>query len=351
MNIQIHSYGSEHSVSDITNLLHRAYQRLADLGLRYTATWQDDKTTLARILQGQTYLAFAGTRLVGTITFANQTATRGCAWYDRPSVASFHQFAVDPAMQGQGIGRMLLSKVESEALALGAEEIALDTAEWAYHLIQMYLAAGYRFVDEAQWETTNYRSVILSKNLHTAKPTGGDIGEFLRDKPEVTTLAKIAELEQKLAKTPPGTESGIILSQLGDLYRVQRHAKKALACLERASVSIVQNNQQNLLFVNRLRTAIAYQYANQPEVSEHIFKQLLRDSLSAIEPKPPLDFVHQHYGKLLVEQRKYLEALHHLNQAKDLRIKNQDPSFLRHSTQEAIQGVMNLIKADDKNNY
>jgi len=47
--------------------------------------------------------------------------------------------------------------------------VAVDTAEGAAHLITFYRARGYRQVAYAQWDHTNYRSVILSKRL---KPEG-----------------------------------------------------------------------------------------------------------------------------------------------------------------------------------
>lgn len=60
----------------------------------------------------------------------------------------------------------LLAFAESRARELGAREVAVDTAEGAHHLIRYYSTRGYREVGHAQWEHTNYRSVILSKSHH-----------------------------------------------------------------------------------------------------------------------------------------------------------------------------------------
>lgn len=103
--------------------------------------------------------------LVGTITFYPCEATSGSAWYDRPEVSSFGQFAVEPALQRTGLGSRLLETVERRALESGAEELALDTAEGAKHLIAIYQRRGYRLVGNADWSETNYQSVILSKRL------------------------------------------------------------------------------------------------------------------------------------------------------------------------------------------
>jgi hypothetical protein len=60
-----------------------------------------------------------------------------------------------------------LALAEGRAWVLGAAEVAVDTAEGVAHLIAFYRTRGYRQVGDAQWDHTNYRSVILSKRLKT----------------------------------------------------------------------------------------------------------------------------------------------------------------------------------------
>lgn len=156
------------SIADLTDLLHRAYRRLADMGLRYMATHQSEEVTRERIAQGTCLVVLKDGRICGTILFRNPQQTSGCRWYDRQEVASLAQFAVDPDLQAQGLGLRLLRQVEVMALRAGAGEIALDTAEPATHLVAWYTRLGYRFVEHARWSHTNYRSVILSKALSDA---------------------------------------------------------------------------------------------------------------------------------------------------------------------------------------
>ncbi|GGD91665.1 hypothetical protein GCM10011390_08010 [Aureimonas endophytica] len=166
-------------LSELTALLHSSYGRLARMGLRYMATHQSEAVTRERVEGGTCLVAVDGGRIVGTILFRSPEQTAGCSWYDRPEVASFGQFAVDPAIQARGIGLRLLRDAERLALASGAHEFALDTAEPATHLVDWYTRLGYRFVEHAQWSHTNSRSVILSKRLpddlhpfrrHTIRP-------------------------------------------------------------------------------------------------------------------------------------------------------------------------------------
>lgn len=106
-------------------------------------------------------------RIVATITYYPTTNSGGTPWYERDDVAHFGQFAVEPELQGRGIGDLLMTTVERMAREDGAAELALDTAEGAIHLIDYYGRRGYRFIEFVQWNVTNYRSVILSKSLYT----------------------------------------------------------------------------------------------------------------------------------------------------------------------------------------
>jgi len=135
------------------------------MGLHFMATDQSVEVTRKRAAQGDCFVAVADETIVGTILFRNAAQTKGCTWYDRPEVASFGQFAVEPKLQSAGLGRRLISYVEDRGRASGASEIALDTAEPATHLVNWYGRLGYRFVETAQWKHTNYRSVIMSKPL------------------------------------------------------------------------------------------------------------------------------------------------------------------------------------------
>jgi GNAT superfamily N-acetyltransferase len=156
------------SITDLTDLLHRAYRPLAEAGMRFLATHQDEEVTRRRIAKGECYVAVREGRVVGTIVFRDPAATTGCPYYERPGVSCLNQFAVEPELQKHGIGSALMDAVEARAREVGATEIALDTAETATHLIRYYSGRGYRIVDTTRWEVTNYRSVVMS--LHLSEP-------------------------------------------------------------------------------------------------------------------------------------------------------------------------------------
>jgi predicted N-acetyltransferase YhbS len=163
--IEVRPLSPADSIRELTRLLHRAYARLAAMGLRYMATHQSDEVTRERTGQGECFVALADGALVGTIMFKPADRTSGSPWLDRPEVASLGQFAVAPAMQALGLGAHLMDLVEARAAETGAVEIALDTAEPAAHLVAWYGRRGYRLIEHAQWRHTNYRSVIMSKRV------------------------------------------------------------------------------------------------------------------------------------------------------------------------------------------
>lgn len=153
------------SVEDITAMLHRAYGRLADQGLHYNASHQSPRHTQDRLIGGTSFLAVIDGRIVGCISLYPGRPNAYHSYYQRDDVAYFGQFAVEPEFQGHGIGRMLYQMVENHARLLGKSYLALDTAEPALDLIAMYRRWGFEIVDEADWTSTNYRSVIMAKPL------------------------------------------------------------------------------------------------------------------------------------------------------------------------------------------
>jgi len=153
------------SIEELTQLLHRGYKILADMGLKYLATYQDAETTRKRISHGECFVAEYRGRIIATISFFMPGVIGGSPWLDRDDVCDFGQFAVDPDYQGNGIGTRMVAFVEDYARSKGIPEICLDTSEKATHLIEWYRRLGYRFIEYVDWDITNYRSVILSKTL------------------------------------------------------------------------------------------------------------------------------------------------------------------------------------------
>lgn len=169
------------SLAALTTLLHRAYAPLAAAGMNFTAATQTEDMTARRMDGARTWVAVQddGT-LVGTVTAAGpfDPNTQGWAhalpWFYRDDVAHFHQYAVDPGCQGQGIGAALLAAAEAWARDGGHHAMLLDTAEPAAALRRRYARAGYADVAFVQWQGKAYRSVVMVKPLAAPSPLDTD---------------------------------------------------------------------------------------------------------------------------------------------------------------------------------
>ena len=69
-NILIRELQDGDSIEELTSLLHRAYRRLLDMGLRYWATHQTVDDTRTRIAGGECLVAVLNGRIVGTVTYS-----------------------------------------------------------------------------------------------------------------------------------------------------------------------------------------------------------------------------------------------------------------------------------------
>lgn len=151
---------------EITRIIRAAYQQLSDMGLRFWATFQSVEDTKQRFADGQGLIALVDNVIVGTITIYGPKPDSDVEIYRDPDTFCIGQFAVDPGRQGQGIGRRLHDEAIHLIMSRGGTSSALDTAEQATHLIELYSHWGYRIVGTADWRPlTNYRSVVMELKL------------------------------------------------------------------------------------------------------------------------------------------------------------------------------------------
>lgn len=157
------------SISELTDLLHRAYAKQTSMGLHALASHQTPEVTRKRVSKGECFVAELDGKLVGTIMFQEPSwggaPESGPRWFHRPDVCNFSQFAVGPSLQGLGLGLLLLQRVEQRARELGMAELALSTADPDRELVEFYRRRGFREIERFDWGVTNYTSVIMSKGI------------------------------------------------------------------------------------------------------------------------------------------------------------------------------------------
>jgi len=155
------------SVEELTNLLHKAYKGLADMGLHFVATHQTVEYTRNYFKKGECYVLTSNSsdKLIGTIFYYTSMWDDSPEVFRRDDTVLFGKFAVDPDLQNQGLGSKLMDFIEERARSNGKKAVVLDTSEKAVHLIDYYNKRGYEYVHHWQWPDVNYKSVVLRKYL------------------------------------------------------------------------------------------------------------------------------------------------------------------------------------------
>lgn len=161
----IRSLKPDDSIPVITELLHTAYRPLAEQGLRFLASHQSDEVTLERLTSGYPLVAELDGTIVATITRYGPDPDSLCPWFRRADIQWLGQLAVRPDLQGRGLGRRMFDAAENQARDSGCKRLVLDTSEGATQLREWYERRGFRVVDLVQWDVTNYRSVVMVKEL------------------------------------------------------------------------------------------------------------------------------------------------------------------------------------------
>jgi putative acetyltransferase len=97
----------------------------------------------------------------------HDTAVIGCAAVVRQAdgAGEVKSMWVDPARQGEGIGRQLLDAVEAAAGAQGIGTLRLETGTRQPEALALYEAAGYREIGPFGIYTPDPLSVFMEKSL------------------------------------------------------------------------------------------------------------------------------------------------------------------------------------------
>jgi GNAT superfamily N-acetyltransferase len=153
------------SFAALTDLLHRSYRKQVEMGLRPLAGRQTQDVTQRRCTTGECFVAEMDRKLVGMILLQEEEEAAFPPTFLRKDVAHFSLLAVDPDIQGRGIGQRLIEAAEQRARQRGYDHLALSMAEPDTDLLRFYLRRGFEFAEHWHWPYTNYRSTILIKPL------------------------------------------------------------------------------------------------------------------------------------------------------------------------------------------
>lgn len=159
------------SLDGLTALLHRAFRDLALQGIACECGSQSVERTRERVARGDCFVAVSGGALVGTVTLEKADRSSSIAAYRDPGTASVHQLAVEPARQGAGVGRALITQAAAWARARRFARLALDTPEGALKQLAWYVDRGFDRVGTVHVAGRRHASVVLARTV-SAGPAG-----------------------------------------------------------------------------------------------------------------------------------------------------------------------------------
>jgi len=143
--------------------------------------------------------------------------------------------------------------------------------------------------------------------------------DFLRDSVEdaATWRTEITELRAR-GKSPDNGERRAALGRLGDLLRVGGRTNEAIPALEQALHLARRAGDVRGVRANRVRLAIARQYANEHDAARAALEALVAE-IDGDDDKAYLDYAVQHLGKVYAEREEWDRAVACLRRALDLR--------------------------------
>ncbi|MGP4109201.1 tetratricopeptide repeat protein [Virgibacillus sp. L01] len=122
---------------------------------------------------------------------------------------------------------------------------------------------------------------------------------------------------------------GYFLRIIGELEESKKYLNEAI------TISENMNNEQSV-FVNKIRLANTYQWENKFDISNQMFAELIEMAETDPNYNVYLDYVYQHYGKNLFDQKEFQRATDYFNKALEIRLENGNKDLIS-ETEHAIR--------------
>lgn len=321
----------EIDIPDVTKLVNAAYRELADMGLNYTATYQNDDKTKERISNGRCFVLIDdANRIIGTILITIEN------YFTNNNTAYLGQLGVLPEFKKKGLGTKLMEFCENLIKEEGFSGVQLDTAIPAKHLVEWYQRRGYQIVGQEHYEGKTYDSYVFEKIFipdfpaihfnNQLKEIPNNIKEFESYTEELKRFFSISCIYLKNIK---------ILENLGVALRILNRLDESETYLSKA-LSLSANESVSKQVQNLIRLAHVYQWQRQFAKAKALFDQA-RSLINEFSISDTLRAAyHQHLGKLYFDQKLYGLSLIEFELAKKIRIQISAPKDQLESTEFSI---------------
>ncbi|ALX49335.1 tetratricopeptide repeat protein [Lentibacillus amyloliquefaciens] len=131
-------------------------------------------------------------------------------------------------------------------------------------------------------------------------------------------------------------EKGKIHGMLGTFLRIVGELDESKRQLNQAIDIFRASGRKQSVFINQMRLANTYQWHNDFDTSNRMFAELLETAENDSDYSEFKDFIYQHQGKNLFDQKKYEEALDYFRKALELQQDNRNKELIE-STETAIE--------------
>jgi predicted N-acetyltransferase YhbS len=131
----------------------RAYRAIGTMAVE--PGYEDELRDIAGKLAAGALVAVAvdGDRVIGGVTYVPDAANV-FAEFDDPDAGGFRHLAVDPAREGVGAGRALVTWCVEQARAAGKKRLVIHSTPWMTRAHEIYARYGFERRPDLDWLAT-----------------------------------------------------------------------------------------------------------------------------------------------------------------------------------------------------
>ena len=160
--------GDKRDLPELCSLLERAKEALERQEIfQWDEAYPNEETLAGDIGRGELFVGVdqGGARVFYVLNRECNREYENGAWkYPHVPHYIIHRLCVDPAFQGQGLGKQAMEHMESQVISLGAGAVRLDAFMENPSALGFYRKLGYDIVGYAQWRKGSF--CLMEKYLN-----------------------------------------------------------------------------------------------------------------------------------------------------------------------------------------
>lgn len=164
----------EHDLQDLLNFYRMVADHMEDSGIRHWhwGLYPTEEIIGEDVVRGRMYLMRAEGTLAAAVAvrYGQEKIHEQVPWTCGIRPGSFMRLAVNPAMQGSGIGGIVVDDVQQMLRHGGCDCVRCDTAETNDHALRLYDKLGFRRCGRIRWPELDCDNIAFDKPLKRETP-------------------------------------------------------------------------------------------------------------------------------------------------------------------------------------